>query len=296
MCTCIGTGAVPRSRTPGAMAVHRRCDTGDHHRRRTIHLGLRVLGSVLFVTLLVGATIPGAVCAGPPFLTDDPEPLAYRHTEAYVFSTVDKTSPLLAAQLLAVEVNVGAYPDVHLHLVVPLALAAPRDGRPAYGVGDLEVGVKYRFIQETDAWPQVGLFPLVELPSGESHRGLGNGRTWWKLPLWLQKSWGPWTTYGGAGYAINTAPGMRNYPYGGWLLQRQLSGSLTLGGELFTQGAPSDDGKPTTIANVGGSYGLGAGCHHCQLLFSVGHSLVGEAHTVGYLGLYWEFGAVGHGR
>jgi hypothetical protein len=251
---------------------------------------------MLFVTLLVGATIPGTVCAGPPFLTDDPEPLAYRHTEAYLFSTVDKTSPLLAAQLPAVEVNVGAYPDVHLHLVVPLVLAAPRDGRSVYGMGDLEVGVKYRFIQETDAWPQVGLFPLVELPSGESHRSLGNGRTWWKLPLWLQKSWGPWTTYGGVGYAINTAPGMRNYPYGGWLLQRQISGSLTLGGELFTQGAPSDDGKPTTIANVGGSYGLGAGCHHCQLLFSVGHSLVGEAHTVGYLGLYWEFGAVGHGR
>ena len=33
----------------------------------------------------------------------------------------------------------------------------------------------------------------------EDERGLGNGRAWCKIPLWIQKSWGPWTTYGGGG-------------------------------------------------------------------------------------------------
>ena len=30
--------------------------------------------------------------AGPPFLTDDPEPVPYKHWELYLFSTVDASS------------------------------------------------------------------------------------------------------------------------------------------------------------------------------------------------------------
>jgi len=61
--------------------------------------------------------------------------------------------------------------------------------------------------------------------------------------MWLQKSWGPWTTYGGGGYVINPAPGQRNYCFGGWLLQRDFSERLTLGGEFFAQGKSSDVGE-----------------------------------------------------
>ena len=39
------------------------------------------------------------------------------------------------------------------------------------------------------------------------------------LPLWLQKSWGPWTTYGGGGFGFNTARGGRNWAFLGWQAQ-----------------------------------------------------------------------------
>ena len=45
--------------------------------------------------------------------------------------------------------------------------------------------------------PMIGVFPLVEAPTGDARRGLGAGHTREFLPLWLQKSFGGWTTYGG---------------------------------------------------------------------------------------------------
>jgi len=34
--------------------------------------------------------LPAAAVAGPPFLTDDPEPVPFRHYELYVFSPGDR--------------------------------------------------------------------------------------------------------------------------------------------------------------------------------------------------------------
>ena len=118
----------------------------------------------------------------------------------------------------------------------------------------MEFGLKYRFIQETDYRPMVGVFPLLEIPTGDANRGLGNGRAWGKFPLWLQKSWGPWTTYGGGGYAINPAPEQRNYSFGGWLLQRDFGERLTLGGEIFAQGKSSDEIRSFAVFNLGGFF------------------------------------------
>lgn len=225
--------------------------------------------------------------AGPPYLTDDPEPVPYQHGEGYVFSTLDRTRDGTQIQAPAFELNYGLVTNVQLHAVFPLQASFPRHGASSYGAGDTELGVKYRFLQEHDAYPMAGVFPLLELPSGDADRGLGNGRAWVKLPLWLQKSWGPedhpWTTYGGGGFACNNAPGQRDYPFAGWLLQKELDSTLTLAGELFAQGRNADNGHAFLIANAGGSCRL---AENTSLLFSAGHSLAGENHLIAYAGLY----------
>jgi hypothetical protein len=193
--------------------------------------------AVLLVAFLMLTTILATTgFAGPPFLTDDPEPVPFKHWEFYVFSTVDATHKATNGTGPAFEFNVGALPNLQAHLVLPLAFTAPQDEPSAYGLGDMEFGLKYRFIQETDHRPMVGVFPLLEIPTGDANRGLGNGQPWGKLPLWLQKSWGPWTTYGGGGYAINPAPEQRSYYFGGWLLQRDFGERVTLGGRFFPRG------------------------------------------------------------
>lgn len=246
--------------------------------------------------LLMAVATGGLLCspsafAGPPFMTDDPEPIERGRSEAYLFSTYDKGpqgDKTFAAP--AFEFNTSPVEDVHLHAMLPFLGVHPGDGRNQYGMGDIELGIKYRFLHETDLLPQAGIFPMFYVPTGDADKGLGNGRSWGTFPLWLQKSFGDWTTYGGGGRAFNTAPGMRDYNFGGWLLQRTLNERLIIGGEIFAQGAPDDEARHATFFNLGGVYRIGAGCGDCSLLFRVGSTIAGEHHDGAYLGLYWNWG------
>jgi hypothetical protein len=96
---------------------------------------------------------------------------------------------------------------------------------------------------------------------------LGSG--YWQefLPLWLQKDWGDWTTYGGGGYWINPGHGDRNFWFFGWLLQRKITENLTLGGELFHQTSSAVGARPSSGFNIGGQYDF---TEHDHFLFSVG--------------------------
>lgn len=235
---------------------------------------------------MVGAA--GRAWAGPPFLTDDPEPVPYQHKEFYLFSTYDDGPDGKTVQGPAIEFNYGFAPDFMFHMVVPYTLFYPDTGPVGRGLGDIELGVKYRFLHESADTPEVGVFPFVEVPTGNAMRGTGNGQVWYRIPVWAQKSWGPWTTMGGGGYVVNRAPGARDHWFGGWQIQRAVDDALTLGGEVFAQQADTVDGAGSTFLTFGGYYGM-AFCS-CQLLFDAGHTVAGARHTVGYLGLYWTWG------
>ena len=245
----------------------------------------KIVGTVLLVTG-INLIFAALTFAGPPFLTDDPEPVDYQHWEFYLFGSGDHTSGGFSINGPAVELNYGVLPDTQLHLVVPMTTVAPDEGPTVSGLGDVEFGIKYRFLHETNWWPQIGIFPMVELPTGDANRGLGNGRAWFRLPLWMQKSFGDWTTYGGGGAVLNSAPGQRDYPFAGWLLQRDFGPHLTLGGELFAQGRDTDSDQGFAALNFGGSCNVN---EHFSLLFSAGHSVAGDDHTLWYFGLYWTW-------
>ncbi len=244
---------------------------------------LKVIG------LVAGATL-GAQ-AGPPFLTDDPEPVDLQHWEFYVFGQGDRTADANAISAPAFEFNYGIAPNTQFHLVAPIANLSTPDAGWTSGYGDTEVGIKYRLLDETDSRPQIGIFPMAELATGSSSRGLGNGHTWYRLPVWIQKSWGPWTTYGGGGIALNSAAGQRNHGFAGWLVQRDIGRYLTLGAELFGQEADVEGGRGYVLANAGGYVKF---TKNFNLLFTAGRSISGERHTVWYVGLYWTGGREGN--
>src|SRR5579863_5550407 len=114
--------------------------------------------------------------AGPPFQTDDPEPIDFRNYEFYTFASADGTPLEMDTAGPAVEFNWGALPNVHLHIIVPLAAILPSNkpkfaplgqGPNEYAIGDTETGIKYRFIQESAHRPMVGTFVMFELPAGD---------------------------------------------------------------------------------------------------------------------------------
>jgi hypothetical protein len=244
--------------------------------------------------------------AGPPFQTDDPQPIDFRHYEFYQFGMVSSTPVETDPTGPALEFNWGAAPNMQLHVILPFGAVRPSNnpiylpggaGPSAYGLTDMELGVKYRFVNETKHRPQIGAYPMLEAPTGSYSKGLGVGKAWYKLPVWIQKSWGQWTSYGGGGYQVVPQTQYRDFAYAGWLLQRDLGKKLTLGGEIFShqkEGFATPQTRSATLVDFGGYYyfknpGL-------QLLFCYGHSVAGQTENYAYLGLYETWGSKpGHG-
>jgi hypothetical protein len=242
-----------------------------------------LIASAALATAMSGL-LAGRAYAGPPFVTDDPEPVPYQHFEFYNLSLGTAVRGDAQGEGPAWEYNYGIVPNGQAHIIAPLTYDTQAG---SYGFGDTELGFKYRLIdQNRDDWqPMIGVYPLVELPTGDVSRGLGAGYVRAYFPLWIQKNFGDWTTYGGGGYWINHGDGTadRDYWFFGWLLQRQVTKQLAIGAEIFHQTSTVGFGainaiytQPTTGFNVGAIYDFDSD-HH--LLVSVGAGLQNAATT-----------------
>lgn len=230
---------------------------------------------------------PLTALAGPPFLTDDPEPVDYQHWEFYLGSQHTETSGGWTGTAPHFELNYGVAPNVQLHFIAPLIYDAPSGGSALYGYGDSELGVKFRFIQETEKMPQVALFPLLEIPTGNAADGLGSGHVQAFLPVWAQKSFGDWTVYGGGGYGINPGAGNENWGFVGTVLQRQVTKNFLLGGEIYHRTTMDAGGRGDTAFNLGTVIDF---TEHQHLLFSVGRSIDGPTDFQCYIAWQFTFG------
>lgn len=244
----------------------------------------------VWILLLLSLCCALRVWAGPPFVTDDPEPVELHHWEFYAASEVTHDHSGSSGTLPHFEVNYGAIPNVQIHAIFPIAFVRPNGGQRESGLGDIELGLKYRIVQEGVNRPMMGLFPLLELPTGNSDRGLGSGQLQAFFPMWLQKSWGAWTSYGGGGYFLHSGSGNRDYWLGGWEIQRDFGESLTLGGELFGTTAQTEGENSVLNFNVGGQVNFGQK-HH--LLFSVGRSFSQGTDLTAYLAYQLTVGSSG---
>jgi len=237
--------------------------------------------------VLAGPVGADLAIAGPPFRTDDPEPVDFHHWEVYIGSQLSHDRDAVTGTAPHLEVNNGPLPDLQLHVIVPLAYAQPSGSAFAAGLGDIEVGAKYRFLHETGSLPQIGTFPLLEIPTGDQTRSLGNGKPQLFVPIWIQKSWGSWTSYGGGGYWRNPGPGNRDYWFGGWEGQYSLTSSCTMGAELLHATANTVDADDQTGFNIGVILDFNEEEH---LLFSAGRDFRGSNLMSAYLAFQWTLG------
>jgi hypothetical protein len=243
------------------------------------------------VTLLFAAIItPQIAIAGAPYLTDDPDPTDYKHWEIYISSQATHSQGVTSGTTPALEVNYGAFPEVQLHVLGALAFDKEGGGTNS-GFGDIELGAKYRFLNE-DANAlgiRAAVYPQLNLPAGDSDKGLGAGHSRIYAPLWLEKNFGDWTTYGGGGYWRNRGTSDQDYWFLGWCVQRKITAKLTLGSELFFQTASEENSTNTTGFNLGGIFDFTEN-HH--LLLSAGRGLQNAVTTNEfsyYLGYLFTF-------
>jgi hypothetical protein len=234
------------------------------------------------ITFVVGALlIFDSAQAGPPFVTDDPEPPAPGGWEINVPFILERTAGNTEMNAPLFDFNYGL-PNVQLKLEFPVAIAHEDSSGTAAGAGDLLLGVKWRFLNNEQSQLQFGIYPQLLLPTGDHSRGLGDGGSAFVFPLLAQKNWEKWTLYGNVGYWWQTGAETRNYVYAGAVLEREINERLTLGVELFGNSPKERAGRSELAFNIGGTWKLSK---HINLLFAGGRDIVGDTTAMGYVGL-----------
>lgn len=217
------------------------------------------------VLVLSVATASPAI-AGPPYVTDDPEPTPTGHWENYLYTEGAHVAGQRDTPEAGIEFNYGAFENTQLSWSIPLN---PNPGPGGMGVVwvPLGGGVKYRFIQEDDdGWrPQVAFFPQVAIPVGPANRGAPVTEL---FPIWLQKTFSGWTMFGGGGYTNNPGSANRDFATYAIALQRQVLSNLTLGVEMFGQGADTATDHASVAVGIAAIYDFSDRWH-----------LVGSANT-----------------
>ena len=196
--------------------------------------------------------------AGPPYVSDDPEPTDYRHFEIYTFNTGTTTQSGTDGET-GIDFNYGVAPDLQLTATLPLGFSFASSGAAQFSLSNIELAAKYRFLhQATFGW-DVAVFPRIFLPSGSGM--VGDRSASLLLPLWVQRDLGNgWTTFGGGGCQIFAATSRQDSCMAGWVVTRQVTSNLQLGAELFHQTA-SEAAPATTSLGVGAIYDVNKNFH-----------------------------------
>lgn len=200
--------------------------------------------------------------AGPPYVTDDPEPTDLGHWEIYNFVAGGQIAAQTAGQA-GFDINYGGMKDVQLTAVVPINYQT--GSQP--GLGDLQLALKYRFLHQAEGSlvPDLAFFPRLFTPTGTGAFG-GSGFSLF-LPVWGEKDFGKWSLFGGGGFDINPGPENRNYWQSGVALSRSITDRFSLGVEIYHQTPDTRDAKTFTGLNVGETYKL---TEHWALLAAAG--------------------------
>jgi len=237
------------------------------------------------VATLVALVAARLAIPGPPFATDDPIPVEKGHWEIYLASAFNWARHGAGGTGPHIDSNYGLG-RAHLHLQTPLVFSAESGARTTLGYGDTEIGSKIQLLGEGKGLPAVAIYPAIDFPTGSARRGFGSGSTHWFLPVWLQKKFGEWAANGGVGYWRNPGAGNRDYWFSGIVLQKQVTKSLAVGGELFNT-TSSGIGEPSHCAwDLGATYDFDEGHHG---LLSLGRDFHGGNSLVAYLGFQWTF-------
>jgi hypothetical protein len=215
--------------------------------------------------LLAGLTIHAE--AGPPYLSDDPEPTDYKHFEIYAFSNGTATRDGINGEG-GIDFNYGGAPNLQLTATLPVAYDFAAAGPALGGLGNIELAAKYRFLTQQNFGLDVAIFPRVFLPSASPN--VGEQHASFILPLWLEKDWGQWSAFGGGGCEFNRGGDSQNFCLTGLVVTRQLTSSLQVGLEVFHQTPDTIGGAATTSVGAGVRYDLN---DHFHLLGYLGRGI-----------------------
>jgi Putative MetA-pathway of phenol degradation len=204
------------------------------------------------------AVLTQAAVAGPPYVSDDPEPTDYKHFEIYTFNNGTSTRAGTAGES-GIDFNYGAAPDLQLTATLPAGFDRSVGGGTNVGWSNVELAAKYRFLHQDGFGLDVSVFPRIFLPSGSN--SVGDNRVSLLLPIWVQKDWsGGWSAFGGGGCTVSEFRAM-DFCQMGAVLAYQILPKLQIGAEIFHQTADSSGTPATSSVGIGWRYDLNDNYH-----------------------------------
>jgi hypothetical protein len=196
--------------------------------------------------------------AGPPFMSDDPQPTDTGHFEIYTFDNGTNTRAGTSGEA-GIDFNYGAARDLQLTATLPEGYSQAAGGGTRVGIGNVELAAKYRFLHQDTFGLDVSVFPRVFLPSGSG--AIGDNHASLLLPIWAQKDFGKqWSVFCGGGCTFNEIRAA-DFCQAGAVVAYQLLPKLQIGGELFHQTADSQGTPASTSLGVGWRYDVTENYH-----------------------------------
>jgi hypothetical protein len=209
-------------------------------------------------TGLALALLTRPAVAGPPYISDDPEPTDYQHFEIYTYNLGTAARNGSNGQS-GIDFNYGAAPDLQLTATLPEGFDRPVGGGTDVGWSNIQLAAKYRFLHQDGFGFDVSIFPRIFLPSGSNL--VGDNHASLLLPVWVQKDWsGGWSAFGGGGCTVSERRAVDFCQVGG-VVTYQLLPKLQIGAELFHQTADSSGTPETSSVGVGWRYDLNDNYH-----------------------------------
>lgn len=227
----------------------------------------------------------GALRAGNPLQTNDPETPGRHGWEVNLLQSMRFTRPAFGQALPLLNVNYGHQENDQWKISIGVFEFDPHPGEEHWGIGDVQIGWKYRFLEEDDHGIQASIYPQPLLPIGQEELGLGNGRFELFLPVSVGKHFldEKLFIYGEAAHNVIFEDVDRDTWYFGIAAEWQITEKLELVGEIADLVVPNRFGPDDPFFNVGFNYQF---AKHVALQTAFGRSLGDEADGLSYFSSY----------
>jgi hypothetical protein len=242
-------------------------------------------------SVLLAASSAHAV---PPLITDDAA-VTEKHTfEIYSGFDYESGVDAITRQIPTTEFDYGIWDHQEISLEIPYLSTGGQ-----HGFGDIAIGTKYVFVEETKTLPMLSASFDWKLRNGSVPHGLGTGAFDYEFHVLAQKTWGRFSVLTDAGLDLVGNPridGEIERHYNQWFFgcgqQYQLNEKTSLLSEIYWQRA-EEPGLPNRLAfNVGFQREI---IKDLELQAVVGRSLRaganGDPDFHLYVGLHWSFDA-----
>jgi len=217
-----------------------------------------------------------AVDAGTgPLDTEDTKTLEPGQVEFELQGNYE-TSPDEKLWSLTTTLNIGVFPGLEVDVDAPFVLLDPEDDSTRGGVGDVELTVKYRLLDETERRPAFMGAVVLRLPTGDEDRGLGEEGVDVQPHAVVSKTFGPLTLTLNGGYTFVTRDRDLDFWVVNGSFEYEITDAWSLVGEVVSE-LSAQQGGDVLVLRAGTVLVITEGI---EVYTAVGFGLTGDSPDV----------------